>query len=106
MQLLGKAIAEFAGSFALVFIGCGSVMVMLRFPGTIPAIAIPIIFGLTIITMIYAVGHISGAHFNPVVTLAFSMANHFPAKEILPYCLAQIAGGTLAMTILRLVLPR
>ena len=66
-----KFLAELIGTFALVFAGCGSVMVLERFPEAFSTSAIPIVFGLVVAAMIYAVGHISGAHFNPAVTLGF-----------------------------------
>ena len=105
MNLLQKSLAEFIGTFALVFAGCGSIMVASRFPGSIPAPVIPVVFGLTVAAMVYAVGHISGAHFNPAVTVAFAVARHFPPKEILAYCVAQISGALAAIGILTLILP-
>lgn len=105
MNLLKKSIAEFIGTFALVFAGCGSLMVMERFPETMHSASIPVIFGLVIASMIYALGHISGAHFNPAVTLAFSAARHFPLKSVAAYVSAQILGGVLALTLLTFLLP-
>ncbi len=105
VTLLQKTIAEFIGTYALVFFGCGSIMVAERFPGSIPAGSIPLIFGAVVATMIYTVGHISGAHFNPAVTLAFTIARHFPVKQMVPYWLAQILGGILAIAVLSLILP-
>src|SRR5689334_12765826 len=94
-----KCLAEFIGTFALVFFGCGSIMV-----GTIPAFAIPLIFGAAVATMIYTVGHISGAHFNPAVTLAFAITRHFPVKEIIPYWLAQFLGAIAALALLAAIM--
>lgn len=105
MNLLQKSLAELIGTFALVFAGCGSVMVIERFPGTLSASMVPVVFGLVIAAMIYAVGHISGAHFNPAVTLAFAAARHFPFRNVLVYCSAQILGGFLAMGLLVFILP-
>jgi glycerol uptake facilitator-like aquaporin len=68
MKLWRKSLAEGIGTFALVFTGCGSLMVADRFPGSIPNAVIPVVFGLAVAAMVYAVGHISGAHFNPAVT--------------------------------------
>ncbi len=104
-NLLHKAAAEFTGVFALVFLGCGSIMIAERFPGAIPSAAIPAVFGLVIMVMIYALGHISGAHFNPAVTLAFSLTRHFPKKEVLVYWTAQFLGGILAIVLLTFLLP-
>lgn len=104
-HLLKKSIAELIGTFALVFAGCGSIMVIERFPGTLPAGAVPVIFGLVVAAMIYATGHISGAHFNPAVTVAFAAARHFSFRNCLAYILAQVLGAVLAMTLLVQLLP-
>ncbi len=106
MLLIRKALAEMIGTFAIVFAGCGSVMVMERFPGSYPATVIPVVFGLIVAAMIYALGHISGAHFNPAVTLAFAVSRHFPVKEVLSYWTAQFGGAILAIFILTLLLPQ
>lgn len=105
MRLSNKAVAEFIGTFALVFAGCGSVMVSERFPGTVTLSSIPIVFGLVVATMIYAVGHISGAHFNPAVSLAFTLTRHFPKKELVAYWFAQFAGAIVAILLLQFLLP-
>ena len=104
-QKMKKAAAEFIGTFGLVFIGCGSIMVSARFPGSISPFVPPIAFGLVIAAMVYAVGHISGAHFNPAVTLGFAVARHFPWKAVLIYWVAQILGALLAITLLHWTLP-
>ena len=105
LRLIHKSIAEGVGTFGIVFMGCGAIMVADRFHTLSPA-AIPLIFGLIVAAMIYAVGHISGAHFNPAVTLAFAVARHFPKQEVPAYWAAQIGGGLLAMSFLALILPR
>jgi aquaporin NIP len=105
MNQFKKAIAEFIGVFSLVFFGCGSLMILERFPGTISPALVPIIFGLVITAMVYAVGHVSGAHFNPAVTLAFTLVRHFPKKELLTYWTAQFLGGICAILILQALLP-
>ncbi len=89
----------------MVFSGCGSVMVAERFPGTISHAGISVVFGLAVAVMIYAVGHISGAHFNPAVTLAFAAARHFPFEEVLVYWFSQFTGALLAIGVLRFILP-
>ncbi len=94
----GKYIAECIGTFALVFFGCGSIMLA----GGIA----PLVFGMVVATMIYAVGHISGAHFNPAVTFAFAITRHFPAKQILPYWLAQCAGSIAAIAAISFLMPQ
>lgn len=104
-QVFPKFLAEFIGTFALIFFGCGSIMVSERFPGTVPVESIPLIFGAVVATMIYTVGHISGAHFNPAVTLAFTIARHFPVKQLIPYWLAQFLGAIFAVVILNFILP-
>lgn len=100
-----KCLAEFIGTYALVFFGCGSIMVAERFAGSIPADVIPLIFGAVVATMIYTVGHISGAHFNPAVTLAFTVTRHFPIRQVIPYWLAQFLGGIAAIGVLSAILP-
>ncbi len=105
MKLLHKSIAELIGTFALVFAGCGSIMVASRFPESIPPAAIPAVFGLAVAAMIYAVGHISGAHFNPAVTFAFTLTRHFPIKEAFAYWAMQIVGAFCALFVLNLILP-
>ena len=104
-SLFNKAIAELIGTFALVFAGCGSVMVAARFPGTVPPGAVSLVFGLVVAAMIYSVGHISGAHFNPAVTLAFAVARHFPKRDVLFYWAAQFIGAVAASGALFFLLP-
>jgi aquaporin NIP len=103
--LLKKSLAEAIGTFTLVFAGCGSLMVAERFPGVLSHAVIPAIFGLAVAVMIYAVGHISGAHFNPAVTLAFAVARHFPFGQVLAYWTAQLTGAFAAIGVLKLILP-
>ena len=105
MKLLHKSIGEFIGTFALVFAGCGSIMVADRFPGSLSPEAVPVVFGLVVAAMVYALGHLSGAHINPAVTIGFAISRHFPPKEVLAYCLAQILGGLAAMSLLVAILP-
>lgn len=100
-----KALAEFIGTFALVFVGCGTVMVAERFPEAVAPGAVPIAFGLVVAAMIYSVGHISGAHFNPAVSLAFAVGKHFPLPQLVGYWLAQFLGAMGAMVLLAVILP-
>jgi aquaporin NIP len=100
-----KSLAEAIGTFTLVFAGCGSIMVAERYPGTLSHASVSVIFGLAVAVMIYAVGHISGAHFNPAVTLAFAVARHFPFQEVLAYWTSQLAGALAAIGVLKLILP-
>ena len=100
MNLVKKCIAEAIGTFAIVFAGCGAIVVNQAKDGAIGHLGIAISFGLVVMVMIYALGHISGAHFNPAVTLAFSSSRNFPKKEILPYIISQCIGaiiGSLAL---------
>ena len=92
--------AELIGTFALVFAGAGAIMVNAK-TGALGHIGIAITFGLVIMVMIYAVGHISGAHFNPAVSLAFALTRHFPAERVFAYWAAQLIGATTAALILR-----
>jgi MIP family channel proteins len=88
------------GTFALVFAGCGAIMVDEKHGG-LGHVGVAITFGLVIMAMIYAVGHISGAHFNPAVTLSFALARHFPRGRVPLYWAAQLAGALIAAAILR-----
>jgi MIP family channel proteins len=97
---LRRALAELIGTFALVFAGAGAVMVDAR-THALGHIGVAISFGLVIMVMIYAVGHVSGAHFNPAVTFAFALSRHFPWPRVLAYWGAQLAGALLAAVLLR-----
>src|ERR1051325_767351 len=105
VRLSHRMIAEAIGTFAIVFYGCGAIMMMERAPGALSASAIPVIFGAVVAAMIYGLGHISGAHFNPAVTLAFAVSRHFPMKEVLAYWISQCAGALIATGLLWLLLP-
>jgi MIP family channel proteins len=93
--------AEAIGTFMLVFAGCGAIVISATRDGAIAHEGIAATFGLTIMVGIYAVGHVSGAHFNPGVTLAFAATRHFPLADVAPYWLAQAAGGLIAASLLR-----
>ncbi len=106
MLLRSQAIAEALGTFAIAFAGCGSVMVAERFPqGGLSSVETAVVFGLAVATMIFALGRVSGAHFNPAVTLAFAVARLFPARRVLSYWAAQIAGAVAAIALLSGLLP-
>jgi MIP family channel proteins len=92
--------AELVGTFALVFAGCGAVMVESK-SGALGHVGVAITFGLVIMAMIYAVGHVSGAHLNPAVSLAFALSRHFPWTNLFGYWAAQLAGAFAAAAILR-----
>lgn len=100
-----KYFAEFLGTFALVFCGTGAIVINQETNGVITHAGIAITFGLIVAAMIYSLGDISGAHLNPAVTIAFWVAKHFPAKEILPYVFSQAFGAFLASVTLKLLFP-
>jgi len=96
-----KLAAELIGTFWLVFGGCGSAVLAAKFPEVgIGLVGVSLAFGLTVLTMAYAVGHISGCHLNPAVTLGLWAGGRFPAREVLPYWAAQVAGAVLAAAVL------
>lgn len=96
-----KLAAELIGTFWLVFGGCGSAVIAAAFPDVgIGLLGVALAFGLTVLTMAYAIGHISGCHLNPAVTLGLWAGGRFPAKEVLPYWVAQVIGAILAAGLL------
>lgn len=97
-------VAEGVGTFGLVFAGCGAIMIDTLSGGQITHVGVGLVFGLIITAMIYAFGHISGAHFNPAVTLAFVLTRHFPVRQLIGYWIAQLLGAILAAGCLRLLL--
>jgi len=97
-------IAEFIGTFGLVFAGCGAIMTDTLSRGQVSHVGVSLVFGLIVAAMIYATGHISGAHLNPAVTLGFTLARHFPLRRLPGYLAAQVAGATGAALALRLLL--
>ena len=97
MPIGKRMMAEFIGTFWLVFGGCGSAVLAAAFPGVgIGLLGVSFAFGLTVLTMAYAIGHISGCHLNPAVTVGLVVAKRFPGSELLRYVVAQIAGGIIA----------
>ena len=102
MSKLGRdAVAEALGTFILVFLGTGSVMVNQMSQGAISHLGISLVFGAIVTALIYTLGHISGAHFNPAVTLAFWLSGFFPGKRVVVYILAQCTGAVAASMVLR-----
>jgi aquaporin Z len=94
MNLSKRAIAEFLGTFWLVFGGCGSAVLAAAFPQLgIGFYGVALAFGLTVLTMAYTIGHISGCHLNPAVSIGLAAGRRFPARELLPYIIAQVIGG-------------
>ncbi|XP_057433369.1 aquaporin NIP1-2-like [Lotus japonicus] len=103
VPLLHKVVAEVIGTYFMVFAGCGAVVVNLNNDKVLTLPGIAIVWGLTVMVLIYSVGHISGAHFNPAVTLAHASTRRFPLKQVPAYIVAQLIGSTLASGALRLM---
>jgi aquaporin Z len=96
--------AEFIGTFWLVLGGCGSAVLAAAFPNVgIGLHGVALAFGLTVLTMAYAIGHISGCHLNPAVSIGLFAGGRFPAKELLPYVIAQVLGGIAGAAVLFLI---
>jgi len=101
MSLSRRAIAEFIGTFWLVFGGCGSAVLAAAFPNLgIGFLGVACAFGLTVLTMAFAIGHISGCHLNPAVSVGLVVGKRFPASDLPAYVVAQVAGGILAAAVL------
>src|SRR3954463_11906081 len=100
VPLARRLVAEAIGTFVLVFAGCGAIMVDAK-THALGHVGVAFSFGLVIMAMIYAVGHISGAHFNPAVTFAFALTRHFPWPRALAYWGAQLLGALIAAALLR-----
>jgi aquaporin NIP len=104
-DLARRALAEGIAAFALVFAGCGAVVANTQYGGALGALGIALAFGLVIMVMVYATGHLSGAHINPAVTLAFTLTRHFPPREAVAYVAAQCAGAVTAALALLAIWP-
>jgi aquaporin NIP len=100
-----KYLAEFIGTFALVFCGTGAIIINEITNGAVTHVGIAITFGLIVMTMIYALGEKSGAHLNPAVTIAFSLNGNFPSKKIIPYVVSQFSGASAASLVLKFLFP-
>ena len=101
MSLGKRATAEFFGTFWLVFGGCGAAVLDAAFPGLgIGFLGVALAFGLTVLTMAFAIGHISGCHLNPAISLGLFAGKRFPAAELAHYIIAQVAGGICAAAVL------
>jgi aquaporin Z len=104
MPIGKRALAEFFGTFWLVFGGCGAAVLAAAYPGLgIGFAGVALAFGLTVLTMVYAVGHISGGHFNPAVSLGLAVGKRFKGADIVPYWIAQVAGAVLAAAVLYVI---
>jgi aquaporin NIP len=102
-QLLRKVGAEAVGTFTLVFAGCGAVAADAASGGAVGAVGVALTFGLAVMVMIYATGHVSGAHFNPAVTIAFAAVGRFPWRQVPAYIGGQVAAAILAAGLLRVL---
>src|SRR6185503_12512939 len=99
-----KYAAEAIGTFWLTFAGCGSAVIAAGFPQVgIGLLGVSLAFGLTVVTMAYAVGHISGCHLNPAVTVGLAAGGRFPTGQIVPYIIAQVVGAIVAAAVLYLI---
>ena len=104
MPIMNRALAEFLGTFLLVFGGCGSAVLAAAFPDVgIGLLGVSLAFGLTVLTMAYAVGRVSGGHFNPAVTVGLFTARRIPAADLVPYVVAQVVGAIAAAAVLLLI---
>jgi len=104
MDMTRRLGAEFFGTFWLTFAGCGSAILAAGFPGLgIGFLGVSFAFGLSVLTMAYAVGHISGCHLNPAVTVGLAAGGRFPAGQIVPYVVAQVVGAVAAATLLYVI---
>src|SRR6187549_3569992 len=104
MPLAKRALVEFAGTFWLVFGGCGSAVLAAAFPNVgIGLLGVSFAFGLTVLTMAYALGHISGCHLNPAVSIGLTVGGRFPASMLFPYIGSQLAGATAGAGVLYLI---
>lgn len=104
MSVVRRSSAEFLGTFWLVFGGCGSAVISAAFPEVgIGFLGVALAFGLTVLTMAFAIGHISGCHLNPAVSIGLWTGKRFPGSELLPYIVAQVLGGVVAGGVLYLI---
>lgn len=100
-----RYLAECIGTFALMFCGTGAAIIDQETHGTITHLGVAITFGLIVMSMIYALGNISGCHINPAVTIAFTISRRFSPKEVFPFLLSQLAGALLASLLLKYLFP-
>jgi aquaporin NIP len=101
-----KLVAEFLGTFCLVFAGTGAIVIDTVTGGAVSHVGVALTFGLIVMAMIYTIGDISGAHINPAVTIGFFAARRFEARSVFPYVLSQCAGALMASIALRCLFPQ
>jgi aquaporin NIP len=104
-DLTRRAAAEGLAAFALVFAGCGAIVTDVQYDGALGSVGVSLVFGLIIMVMVYATGHLSGAHINPAVTIAFTLSRHFPPRDAVAYVGAQLAGAAAGALLLLAVWP-
>ncbi len=102
---MNKYLAELLGTFALVFCGTGAIVINQQADGAVTHVGVAITFGLIVMAMIYSLGDVSGAHMNPAVTIAFTIAKRFEPKQVLPYIISQLIGAFLASVTLHYLFP-
>jgi MIP family channel proteins len=100
LGLWRRAAAEGLAAFALVFAGCGAIVANHQYHGTLGPVGVSLVFGLIIMVMVYATGHLSGAHINPAVTIAFTLTRHFSPRDAIAYIAAQLTGASAASLVL------
>ncbi len=105
LPLWRRSAAEGLAAFALVFAGCGAIVTNTVYAGSLGAVGVSLVFGLVIMVMIYATGHLCGAHINPAVTIAFTVTRHFPTRDAAGYIAAQLTGALLGALLLLAVWP-
>ena len=105
LPLWRRSAAEALAAFALVVAGCGAIIANAQYKGALGAVGVSLVFGLIIMVMIYATGHLSGAHINPAVTLAFTLTRHFPPRDAVAYIAAQVAGAVAGALVLLVLWP-
>jgi aquaporin NIP len=105
LPLWRRAAAEGIAAFTLVFIGCGAIITNSVYGGGLGSVGVALAFGLVIMAMVYATGHLSGAHINPAVTVAFTLTRHFPTRDAAGYILGQLAGAIAAALCLLAIWP-
>lgn len=105
LDLWRRALAEALAAFALVTAGCGAIIADAEYDAALGTVGIALVFGLIVTAMIYATGHLSGAHINPAVTLAFCLTRQFPARDAVAYLVAQLGGATVGALLLLAVWP-